>query len=167
MIAGHIDVADEQVTIALARDRDSAITALFMAHHARLVHKEHAFGNQRQQRFVGAGCRGEKLPARKDADAAGRSGFGGHLVILDVARDFTVEFDALSAEDFQQIYAVNVIGAYQMTRAFAPEGVTLHPSVQLGGDYASGDSGGARFRAAPSRAAKVFMIAKTYYCAGS
>lgn len=29
--------------------------------------------------------------------------------------------DGLSAEDFQRIYAVNVIGAYQMTRAAAPE----------------------------------------------
>src|SRR5512141_3367226 len=28
--------------------------------------------------------------------------------------------DALSAEDFQRIYAVNVIGAYQMVRACAP-----------------------------------------------
>jgi 3-oxoacyl-[acyl-carrier protein] reductase len=28
--------------------------------------------------------------------------------------------DGLSAEDFQRIFSVNVIGAYQMTRAFAP-----------------------------------------------
>jgi len=30
------------------------------------------------------------------------------------------DLDALDAGDFQRIYAVNVIGAYQMTRAFAP-----------------------------------------------
>ena len=30
------------------------------------------------------------------------------------------DFDALTAEDFQQIYAVNVIGAFQMARAVAP-----------------------------------------------
>ncbi len=30
------------------------------------------------------------------------------------------DLDALSAEDFQRIYATNVIGAYQMTRAVAP-----------------------------------------------
>jgi hypothetical protein len=30
--------------------------------------------------------------------------------------------------------------------AFAPEGILLHPSLQIGGDYASGDSGGATFR---------------------
>jgi 3-oxoacyl-[acyl-carrier protein] reductase len=30
------------------------------------------------------------------------------------------ELDALSAEDFQNIYAVNVVGAYQMIRACAP-----------------------------------------------
>ncbi len=30
------------------------------------------------------------------------------------------DLDALSAEDFQRIYAVNVIGAYQMVRACAP-----------------------------------------------
>ena len=30
--------------------------------------------------------------------------------------------------------------------AFAPEGVALHPSVQVGGDYASGDTGGRTFR---------------------
>ncbi len=30
------------------------------------------------------------------------------------------DLDGLSAEDFQRIYAVNVIGAYQMTRAAAP-----------------------------------------------
>jgi 3-oxoacyl-[acyl-carrier protein] reductase len=30
------------------------------------------------------------------------------------------DLDGLSAEDFQRIYAVNVIGAYQMCRAFAP-----------------------------------------------
>jgi Alginate export len=30
--------------------------------------------------------------------------------------------------------------------AFAPEGLLLHPSLQLGGDYASGDSGGATYR---------------------
>lgn len=30
------------------------------------------------------------------------------------------DLDLLSAEDFQRIYAVNVIGAYQMTRACAP-----------------------------------------------
>jgi 3-oxoacyl-[acyl-carrier protein] reductase len=29
--------------------------------------------------------------------------------------------DGLSAEDFQRIFSVNVIGAYQMTRAFAPQ----------------------------------------------
>ena len=30
------------------------------------------------------------------------------------------DLDGLGAEDFQRIYAVNVIGAYQMSRAFAP-----------------------------------------------
>ena len=30
------------------------------------------------------------------------------------------DLDALDAEDFHKIYAVNVVGAYQMTRAFAP-----------------------------------------------
>lgn len=30
------------------------------------------------------------------------------------------QLDALNAEDFQQIYAVNVVGAYQMVRACAP-----------------------------------------------
>ena len=30
------------------------------------------------------------------------------------------DLDGLSAEDFQSIYAVNVIGAFQMSRAFAP-----------------------------------------------
>jgi 3-oxoacyl-[acyl-carrier protein] reductase len=30
------------------------------------------------------------------------------------------DLDGLSAEDFQRIYSVNVIGAFQMTRAFAP-----------------------------------------------
>ncbi len=30
------------------------------------------------------------------------------------------DLEGLSAEDFQRIYAVNVIGAYQMTRALAP-----------------------------------------------
>jgi hypothetical protein len=30
--------------------------------------------------------------------------------------------------------------------AFAPEGVLLHPSLQVGGDYASGDTGGAKYR---------------------
>ncbi len=30
--------------------------------------------------------------------------------------------------------------------AFAPDGVLLHPSFQVGGDYASGDTGGAKFR---------------------
>jgi hypothetical protein len=30
--------------------------------------------------------------------------------------------------------------------AFAPEAVLLHPSFQIGGDYASGDSGGASYR---------------------
>lgn len=30
------------------------------------------------------------------------------------------DLDALQAEDFQRLYAVNVIGAYQMTRAVAP-----------------------------------------------
>ena len=30
------------------------------------------------------------------------------------------DLDALSAEDFQRIYATNVVGAYQMTRAVAP-----------------------------------------------
>ena len=31
------------------------------------------------------------------------------------------DFDALTAEDFQYIYAVNVIGAFQMARAVAPQ----------------------------------------------
>ena len=31
------------------------------------------------------------------------------------------DFDALTAEDFQHIYAVNVIGAFQMARAVAPQ----------------------------------------------
>jgi hypothetical protein len=30
--------------------------------------------------------------------------------------------------------------------AFAPEGIVLHPSLQVGGDYASGDSGGRTYR---------------------
>lgn len=30
------------------------------------------------------------------------------------------DLEGLCADDFQQIYAVNVVGAYQMTRAFAP-----------------------------------------------
>lgn len=30
------------------------------------------------------------------------------------------DLDALTAEDFQRIYAVNVVGAFQMTRAFVP-----------------------------------------------
>ncbi len=30
------------------------------------------------------------------------------------------DLDGLDAKDFQRIYAVNVIGAFQMTRAFAP-----------------------------------------------
>ena len=30
-------MAEDQVTLALARDRDEAITALFVAHHARLI----------------------------------------------------------------------------------------------------------------------------------
>ncbi|HEY0747108.1 MAG TPA: SDR family oxidoreductase [Steroidobacteraceae bacterium] len=30
------------------------------------------------------------------------------------------DLDGLSAEDFQHVFAINVIGAYQMTRAFAP-----------------------------------------------
>jgi hypothetical protein len=30
--------------------------------------------------------------------------------------------------------------------AFAPEGVLLHPSLQVGGDYASGDTAGAKYR---------------------
>ncbi|KQP11964.1 SDR family NAD(P)-dependent oxidoreductase [Pseudorhodoferax sp. Leaf267] len=30
------------------------------------------------------------------------------------------DLDGLQAEDFQRIYAVNVVGAYQMTRAFVP-----------------------------------------------
>lgn len=30
------------------------------------------------------------------------------------------DLEALTAEDFQRIYAVNVVGAYQMTRAFVP-----------------------------------------------
>ena len=29
------------------------------------------------------------------------------------------DFDALTAEDFQHVYAVNVVGAFQMTRAVA------------------------------------------------
>ncbi|HUX24307.1 MAG TPA: glucose 1-dehydrogenase [Burkholderiales bacterium] len=40
---------------------------------------------------------------------AGATKFAGHA-----------DLDALSAEDFQRIYAVNVVGAYQMVRACAP-----------------------------------------------
>jgi NAD(P)-dependent dehydrogenase (short-subunit alcohol dehydrogenase family) len=36
------------------------------------------------------------------------------------------DLEGLSAQDFQDIYAVNVIGAYQMIRAFAPL-MTKHP----------------------------------------
>ena len=31
------------------------------------------------------------------------------------------DFDALTLEDFQRVYAVNVVGAFQMTRAVAPQ----------------------------------------------
>src|SRR4029079_12295013 len=39
--------------------------------------------------------------------------------ITKFARDHR-DLDALQAEDFQRVYAVNVIGAYQMTRAVVP-----------------------------------------------
>ena len=38
--------------------------------------------------------------------------------------------DGLSAQDFQDIYAVNVIGAYQMSRAFAPM-LALQPGAGI------------------------------------
>lgn len=38
------------------------------------------------------------------------------------------DLEALSADDFQRIYAVNVIGAYQMIRAFAPL-LSRHPGA--------------------------------------
>ncbi len=40
------------------------------------------------------------------------------------------DLDGLSAEDFQNIYAVNVIGAYQMSRAFAPM-MARHPGAGI------------------------------------
>ena len=40
------------------------------------------------------------------------------------------ELDGLEAEDFQSIYAVNVIGAYQMSRAFAPM-LRQHPGAGI------------------------------------
>ena len=39
-------------------------------------------GSEREQRFLRAGDGGEKFPAGKDADAAGRGGFGGHLFVF-------------------------------------------------------------------------------------
>ena len=61
-----------------------------VADHGGLIDKQRASGQQREQRLLGAGDGREELPAGKDADAAGRRGFGGHLFILD--------FDALAAE---------------------------------------------------------------------
>ncbi len=40
------------------------------------------------------------------------------------------DLDALDAEDFHKIYAVNVVGAYQMTRAFAPL-LRQHPGAAV------------------------------------
>ena len=40
------------------------------------------------------------------------------------------DLDGLSAEDFHAIYAVNVIGAYQMSRAFAPM-MARHPGAGI------------------------------------
>ena len=40
------------------------------------------------------------------------------------------DLEGLSAQDFQDIYAVNVIGAYQMIRAFAPL-MALHPGAGI------------------------------------
>ena len=43
-------------------------------------------GQQREQRFSRAGDGSEKLPAGKDADAAGSGGLGGHLFVFDLRR---------------------------------------------------------------------------------
>ncbi len=40
------------------------------------------------------------------------------------------DLDALDADDFHKIYAVNVVGAYQMARAFAPL-LRLHPGAGI------------------------------------
>lgn len=56
------------------------------------------------------------------ADVAGRWGRIDALVNNAGATQFTRlgNFDDQNAEDFQRVYAVNVIGAYQMARAAAP-----------------------------------------------
>jgi 3-oxoacyl-[acyl-carrier protein] reductase len=64
--------------------------------------------------------------------------------ITKFARDHR-DLDALQAEDFQRIYAVNVIGAYQMTRAVVPamkkqgHGAIVNVS-SIGGMRGSGSS---------------------------
>ena len=57
-----------------------------VAHHRRLVDEERAARNEREQRTLRAGNGSEKLPSRKDADAAGRRGFGGHLFVFNSMR---------------------------------------------------------------------------------
>ena len=61
-----------------------------VADHGRLVNEERAARQEREQRALGAGDGRKKLPSGKDADATGRCGLGGHLLVLD--------FDALPAQ---------------------------------------------------------------------
>ena len=64
--------------------------------------------------------------------------------ITKFARDHR-DLDALQAEDFQRVYAVNVIGAYQMTRAVVPAmkkqgGGAIVNVSSIGGMRGSGSS---------------------------
>ncbi len=87
-VFGPDERADSGALVALLDLVPPAVD--LVAHHGRLVDEERAARHEREQRALGAGDGREELPSRKDADAAGRRGFGGHLFVFD--------FDALPAQ---------------------------------------------------------------------
>ncbi len=72
--------ADADALVALLDLVPPAID--LVAHHGRLIDKQHALGQQLEQGLLRAGNRREKLPSGKDADAAGSRSFGGHLFVF-------------------------------------------------------------------------------------
>ena len=83
-VFGPDERADAAALVALLDLVPPAID--LVAHHGGLVDKQHALGQQLEQMALCASDAAEKLPAGKNADAAGSRHLGGHLFVFAVLR---------------------------------------------------------------------------------
>ncbi len=97
-VLGADEAADAGALVALLDLVPPAVD--LVAHHAGLVDEENGLGDELEEMAFGAGDARKKLPAGKDADAAGGRGFDGEAGrgVVALGLVFALHGDALPAE---------------------------------------------------------------------